>query len=46
MTSSCAQGARRVPDGYEPIKLGDRKGGSIEEWPGDLRVRHFPEIPS
>jgi protein gp37 len=26
----------------EPLKLRDRKGGDIDEWPLDLRVREFP----
>lgn len=26
-----------------PIRLKDKKGGDIEEWPEDLRVREFPE---
>lgn len=31
------------PDcGYIRLKLADRKGGSMEEWPEDLRVREFP----
>ena len=25
--------------------LRDKKGGDIEEWPEDLRVRQFPEVP-
>lgn len=31
-------------DGKTPFELGlrDRKGGDIEEWPADLRVRQFP----
>lgn len=32
---------------YDPdptwLKLADRKGGRIDEWPEDLRVREFPE---
>jgi protein gp37 len=27
-----------------PMKLRDRKGGDMEEWPSDLRVREFPEV--
>lgn len=27
------------------VGLRDRKGGSMEEWPADLRVREFPEVP-
>lgn len=30
------------PDPYFP-QLDDRKGGDMEEWPEDLRVREFPE---
>lgn len=26
------------------VGLRDRKGGSMEEWPADLRVREFPEV--
>jgi protein gp37 len=26
------------------LRLKDRKGGSPEEWPEDLRVRQFPRI--
>lgn len=29
-------------DALVPIHLKDRKGGDMEEWPGDLRVREFP----
>jgi protein gp37 len=39
-------GSRPVEHGerwrYEP-KISDRKGGDIEEWPADLRVREFPK---
>lgn len=31
-------------DGGDEIKLKDRKGGSVEEWPEDLRVRELPEV--
>ncbi len=33
-------------DGYGTyhVALKDRKGGSPEEWPADLRVRQFPEV--
>ncbi len=27
-----------------PLALRDRKGGDWSEWPGDLRVRQFPEV--
>jgi protein gp37 len=26
-----------------PLQLRDRKGGCIDEWPADLRIREFPE---
>jgi protein gp37 len=29
-----------------PIKLADRKGGNWFEWPADLRVREFPQVPA
>jgi protein gp37 len=29
-------------DGASPLKLKDRKGGDMEEWPEDLRVREYP----
>ena len=25
------------------VRLKDKKGGSIEEWPPDLRIREFPK---
>jgi protein gp37 len=28
------------------IVLNDRKGGDMSEWPEDLRVRQFPEVPN
>jgi hypothetical protein len=35
-------------DGYQgaPVRihLKDRKGGSPEEWPADLRIREFPQV--
>ncbi len=36
-----------APDGSGkvPLYLSDRKGGAIEEWPEDLRVREFPKTP-
>jgi protein gp37 len=34
-------GSNPVESG-EPFKLADRKGGDIEEWPANLRVREFP----
>lgn len=27
------------------LRLADRKGGAIEEWPHDLRIREFPQVP-
>jgi hypothetical protein len=27
---------------HVPLKLRDRKGGDMAEWPADLRVREFP----
>jgi protein gp37 len=32
-----------VEDRSVPIKLKDRKGGDMEEWPSDLRIRQFPK---
>lgn len=32
-----------VRESMEPLLLKDRKGGSMEEWPEDLRVREFPK---
>lgn len=33
------------PDcGYIRLKLKDKKGGLMDEWPADLRVRQFPEV--
>jgi protein gp37 len=33
------------PDcGYIRLKLSDRKGGDMDEWPADLRVREYPEV--
>lgn len=34
-------GARPV-DAAGPVRLRDRKGGDIDEWPEDLRVREYP----
>lgn len=36
--------AGRPMEQLEPMTLRDKKGGSIEEWPEDLRVRQFPEV--
>lgn len=30
--------------GYWEIRLRDRKGGDMSEWPSDLRVRNFPRV--
>lgn len=27
------------------MRLADKKGGEMSEWPSDLRVREFPEVP-
>jgi hypothetical protein len=32
-----------VSEWIRAIKLNDKKGGDITEWPEDLRVREFPE---
>jgi protein gp37 len=40
-------GARPVHDhpiGLYPLALRDRKGGDMDEWPPDLRVREFPAV--
>jgi protein gp37 len=34
-------GSRPILDG-EPLRLKDRKGGDMDEWPADLRVREYP----
>lgn len=41
------------PNGYREeyqapvrIRLKNRKGGDINEWPADLRVREFPSPPA
>jgi len=31
-----------VADAYSGLELHDRKGGDIDEWPADLRIREFP----
>jgi len=38
-----AQPFYRIPEGTAGLGLRDRKGGSMEEWPDDLRVREFPK---
>lgn len=37
-----ANNAKRVPDGFVPLLMNDRKGGNLEEWPSELQVREFP----
>lgn len=37
-----AKNRKRVPAGFVPLKLKDSHGGTIEEWPEELRVREFP----
>lgn len=32
----------RVPEGFVPLKFADRKGGSPDEWPTELRIREYP----
>jgi protein gp37 len=38
-----SRNSRKVAGDQVPIHLNDRKGGSPEEWPEDLRIRQFPE---
>lgn len=33
---------KRVPSGFIPLKLAERKGGDLDNWPADLRVREMP----
>lgn len=33
---------RPVPEHGRIVRLRDRKGGALDEWPADLRVREFP----
>jgi protein gp37 len=35
-------GAKPVQNG-QPLKLDNRKGGEMDEWPGRLRIRQFPD---
>ena len=37
-------GARPVSKCNGPLFLHDRKGGCMDEWPSDLRVREYPEV--
>jgi len=40
---SCRDESCTHPDcGMERVKLKDRKGGAMEEWPESLRIREFP----
>jgi protein gp37 len=44
----CKQlGAKSIIDGVTdyPLPLKNKKGGDIDEWPPDLRVRQFPTSP-
>lgn len=38
-----ARDHNRVPAGIVPLAFADKKGGKIEEWPEDLRVREYPK---
>lgn len=29
---------------HEPMSLNDEKGGNMEEWPADLRIRQYPSL--
>lgn len=47
-TKNAIGGVRaRPPAEYGPLhrRLRDHKGGDMEEWPGDLRVREYPSSP-
>lgn len=35
---------RKAPEGHRPIRLSDRKGGDMDEWPAELRVRESPPV--
>jgi hypothetical protein len=37
---------RVLVDNHYRLKLADKKGGDMDEWPEDLRVRQFPEAVS
>jgi protein gp37 len=37
-----AHNANRVPAGFVPLLMNDRKGGNLKEWPAELQVREFP----
>lgn len=37
-----ARGASRAPPGTVVLRIGGKKGGDMESWPEDLRVREFP----
>ncbi|MDB4871992.1 MAG: hypothetical protein JWL97_2996 [Gemmatimonadales bacterium] len=38
-----ARNHKKVPEGFVPIKLYDRKGGNPAEWREELRVRQYPK---
>lgn len=38
-----ASKAKYCPAGYVALSLGDKKGGSMVEWPEELRVRELPQ---
>jgi hypothetical protein len=39
---SCGHG-KGAADGRHYLRLEDRKGGEMDDWPQDLRVREFPK---
>lgn len=39
-----AKNHTKVPAGYVPLALKNRKGGDMAEWAENLRVREFPEV--
>lgn len=39
-----ARNRKRVPEGFVPLKLNDKHGGDMAEWPYELRVREFPTL--
>lgn len=39
-----ASNKNRVPEGFVPLYFYDKKGGDIEAWDEDLRVREMPRI--
>jgi protein gp37 len=38
-----ARNRGRVPAGFVPLAFADPKGGNLEHWPIELRVREFPQ---